>query len=194
MKFYKTILTLLAITLAVIGTTATVVYADEPETPTETTANIDDFMDEATGRLYQELSDQGKAMATQVWGNITTTAPQEARQTILQQFIASFHENEGSAVGGAIGANSCTVYTGVAMASGYAAAHTGNSCTKAYLRVDLQVQGGGPGSLNSCSDCRSTFASVSFSSCNYYVVRAWHEWGYPTDSDSNTTDNYAACE
>ena len=57
MKFYKTILTLLAMTLAIIGTTGTVVYGDGPETPTGTTANIDDFMDEATRELYQELSD-----------------------------------------------------------------------------------------------------------------------------------------
>ena len=57
MKMHKTILTLLAAMLAVIGATTTVVYADGPETPPETIANIDDFMDEATGRLYQELSD-----------------------------------------------------------------------------------------------------------------------------------------
>lgn len=194
MKFYKTILTMLAVTLAVIGTTATVVHADGPETPPGTTANIDDFMDEATRELHQELSDQGKAMVTQVWGNITATAPQKALQTILQQFVASFHENERSAVGGTMGASSCTSYTGAAIASGYAAAHTGNSCTKAYLRVDLQVQGGGPGDADSCFDCKSTYSHVSFSSCNYYVVRAWHEWGYPTDDDSNTADNYAACE
>ena len=56
MKFHKTILTLLAGVLAVIGTTATVVHADGPGAPPAPDQNINSYLDQATQDLVDEMN------------------------------------------------------------------------------------------------------------------------------------------
>ncbi len=57
MKFYKTILTLLAMTLAVIGTTATVVHGDGPETVPDPAEILSGELLDAYNGLTQENRD-----------------------------------------------------------------------------------------------------------------------------------------
>ena len=58
MKFHKTILTLLAVLLAVIGTTATVVHADGPETP----PTIDELLSATDMQAFNGLRENVKSV------------------------------------------------------------------------------------------------------------------------------------
>ncbi len=192
MKFHKTILTLLAVTLAVIGTTA-VVHADGPGTPPAPDQNIDTYLDQSSQDLVNEMNSTFQGFVADAWTHLKQIAPsedwEEAIRDIIPQIHADAEEQNGLASYTGALTNSCsfTKYTRLG-SSGWAASVTRSSCTMDFLHASLSVQGGGPGDTSSCFNCRSTSAYVNGLSCGYYVVIGWHEWGNNPSGGGGTND------
>ena len=191
MKFYKTILTLLAMTLAVIGTTATVVHAEGP--------NINDYMGTETRQLFGEMTPTTQRLAKRAWSNVRSIAPQQDWDEAAEDIIRQFHEQaeeRGALLGAqrATGASGCDdpdTYTTLG-SSGWAAAGTESDCTMNYLDAGVSVLS--YGDTRTCSNCRSVFAYVNGLSCGWYHAYGDHEWGYnPSGGGSSRDSGQAGC-
>ena len=201
MKMHKTILTLLAGVLAVIGTTATVVHADGPETPPAPDQNINSYLDQATRDLVNEMNPTFQNFVAEAWTHLKQIAPSQDWEESIRDIIPQIHanaEDQGGIVGaqGAIAASSCsfTYYTELGE-SGWAAAVTKSSCTMDFLIAQVLIRYiGGPADTNSCFNCRSVSAYVNGLSCGYYLAQGSHEWGNnPSGSGGSSDDGQAGC-
>ena len=210
MKFRKTILTLLAAMLAVIGTTGTVVvHADGPDTPPETTEtapaqNIDAYLDQASRDLVNEMNSTFQGFVADAWTDLKQIAPSGDWKEVIRDTIPQIHANaeaQGGLLGsqGASGAsNNCTLtYYSQVGSSGWAAAVTKSSCRMNFLRAEVAVQrGGGPGAIGSCSNnfCKRVVAYVNGLPCGNIYVLGTHEWGYnPSGGDGSSASGDVIC-
>ena len=205
MKMHKTILTLLAVMLAVIGTTGTVIQADGPETPPETAEtapaqNIDAYLDQATQDLVNEMNPTFQGFVTGAWDHLKEIAPSQDWEEAIRDIIPQIHEDaeEQNGLASYTGAltNSCsfTKYTTLG-SSGWAAAVTRSSCTMDFLIAQVLIRYiGGAADTNSCFNCRSVSAYVNGLACGYYVAHGSHEWGNnPSGGGRSSDDGQAGC-
>ena len=187
MKMHKTILTLLAVVLAVIGTTATVAHADGPTDSTSFT----DVMDTETTALYNELSSPAQGLMQQIWEQIEATAPQEAFGPQVAHYVAALRqdqediENADPAVTADSNGNCTSVTRHSSLTSGYSSAVTGSFVSCAALSASIRIQAI-PGAADSdvCNNCTLAFAYIAEpQTYNYWSGRSVHEWQYPTDQE-----------
>ena len=197
-KFYKTILTLLAITLAVIGTTATVVHAEGPETPPAPDQNINSYLDQATQDLVDEMNPTFQAFVTEAWEDLKAMAPSGDWEDVIQDIIPQIHadaESQGGIVGSPTALTSSCNLSKYSMlgSSGWAAAVTKSSCVKVYLKAEVTASSYGNKGL--CFDwCKSVSAYVNGLPCTNYYVKGDHEWRYPTVTRTSSAEGQAGCE
>lgn len=202
---HKTILTLLAVMLAVIGTTGTVVHAEGPETPPKTVKTtpvvdqiINTYLDDATRQLVQEMNPTFQAFVADAWTHLKLIAPFQDWEEVIQDIIPQIHadaESQGGIVGGAAAlTNSCNL-TRYSMlgSSGWAASVTKSSCVKVYLKAEVTASSYGNKGL--CFDwCKSATAYVNGLPCTNYYVKGDHEWRYPTVTRTSSAEGQAGCE
>lgn len=204
MKLYKTILTMLAMTLAIIGTTATVAHADGPETPpkaakTAPAQNIDAYLDQSSRDLVNEMNSTFQGFVADAWTHLKQIAPSEDWEEAIRDIIPQIHEDaegQGGLLGaqGASGTNSsCSItdYTSLG-SSGWAAAVTSSSCTMDFLTAKVGVNS--YGDTGSCFNCKSTYAYINGLSCGWYIAYGNHEWGNnPSGSSASSDSGQAGC-
>ena len=187
MKTHKTILTLLAMTLAIIGTTTTVVHADGPPDST----GFANAMDAETTVLYNELSSPAQGLMQQIWEQIEATAPQEAFGPQVAHYVAALRqdqkdrENESPAVTADSGGNCTSVTRHSSLTSGYSSAVTGSFVSCAALSASITIQAI-PGAQDNdvCNNCTLAFAYITEpQTYNYWSGRSTHHWQYPTGQD-----------
>ena len=187
MKMHKTILTLLAMTLAVIGTTTTVVHADEPETPPKTMKttpvvdqNIDDeaFLsyteaEVSEGRLttavtrYNALPASGKAVLIEAWGQIQTQTPAKFLSDHTDWLINVISQYDYTN-------QSCCFITDLFATAGYSSALSGMPGGSSYLSARVATQG--HFASNACGNgCMAVTAQVSApNGSGNWKVESWH--------------------
>ena len=187
MKMHKTILTLLAVMLATIGTTGTVVQADGPAGGPDF-ANV---MDAETKTLYNELSSPAQDLMQQIWEQIEATAPQEAFGPQVAHYVASLRqdledrENVGPTITADSNGNCTSVTRHSSLTSGYSSAVTGSFVSCDALTVSITIQAT-PGVQDEglCHNCTLAFAYITEpQTYNYWSGRSTHHWQYPTDED-----------
>ena len=192
MKFHKTILTMLAVTLAIIGTTGTVAHAEGPAGGPDF-ANV---MDAETTTLYNELSSPAQGLMQQIWERIEATAPQEAFGPQVAHYVAALRRdqenlgNSGSAVTADSDGNCTSVTTHSSFTSGYSSALTGSfvSCAGLGARITIHAI---PGAEDSdvCNNCTLAFAYIAEpQTYNYWSGQSVHTWQYPTDEEEVNLD------
>ena len=192
MKMHKTILTLLAVMLAVIGTTGTVAHAEGPADSTGF-ANV---MDAETTVLYNELSSPAQGLMQQIWERIEATAPQEAFGPQVAHYVAALRqdqedrENE-STVANANSEGNCTSVTrSASLTSGYSSSLTGSFVSCDALTTSITIQAI-PGAQDDdlCHNCTLAFAYITEPQThNFWIGRSTHHWQYPTGQDVLSPD------
>lgn len=202
-KTYKITLALLAAMLAVIGTTATVVHADGPETPPEAAPvveqNIDSYLDQASRDLVNEMNPTFQAFVAEAWVFVKGIAPagdwEEAIRDIIPQIHANAEDQGGllGAQGGSSANSNCSIsYYTTLGSSGWAAAVTSSSCTMNFLTAKVGVNS--HGDTGSCFNCRSVSAYINGLSCGWYFAYGNHEWGNsPSGSGASSDSGQAGC-
>ena len=197
MKMHKTILTLLAAMLAVIGTTATVVHADESETTPAPDPNINSYLNQASEDLVNEMNSTFQDFVAEAWEFVKVTAPaedwEEAIRDIIPQIYADADGQNGLASYTGALTNSCsfTKYTTLG-SSGWAAAVSSSTCTMGFMRAAVTVNTSGD--TNTCFNCRSAWAYINGLSCGWYFASGDHEWGNnPSGGGSSSDSGQAGC-
>ena len=187
MKMHKTILTLLAVMLAVIGTTGTVAHAEGPADSTGF-ANV---MDAETTVLYNELSSPAQDLMQQIWERIEATAPQEAFGPQVAHYVAALRqdqedrENESPGANAAQEGNCTSVTRHSSLTSGYSSAVTGSFVSCAALSASITIQAiPGASDNDPCNNCTLAFAYINEpQTYNYWSGTSVHNWQYPTDEE-----------
>ena len=199
MKMHKTILILLAAMLAIIGTTATVVHADEPETPPVVEQDIDAYLDQEAQELVDEMNPTFQAFVAEAWEFVKEIAPAEDWEEAIRDIIPQIHtnaEDQGGlrgAQGAGIANSGCNIsYYTTLGSSGWAAAVTSSSCTMDFLTAKVGVNA--YGDTGSCFNCTSVSAYINGLSCGWYIAYGNHEWGYnPAGSGASSDSGQAGC-
>ncbi len=197
MKFYKTILTMLAMTLAIIGTTATVVHAEGPGTPPAPDQNIDSYLDQANEDLVDEMNPTFQGFVSEAWAFVKEIAPAEDWEEAIRDIIPQIHEDaeeqNGLASYTGVQTYSCsfTKYTTLS-SSGWAAAVSSSTCTMGFMRAAVTVNT--YGDTNTCFNCSSVSAYINGLSCGWYFANGDHEWGNnPSGGGSSSDSGQAGC-
>ena len=172
MKMHKTILTLLAAMLAVIGTTGTVVQAEGPGGDDLT---LDRALDSETRAMFDVLTPGGKDIVVDVWPQIKQQAPRQYWEAEVTSIVEALHTyevvNEGETDGapsgpgegptGARGASTpvANMVVNTNMYVGYTSSVTGVYVVNEALSARVTVWGHA-GNSNLCENCVSVYASV----------------------------------
>ncbi len=186
MKTHKTILTLLAVMLAVIGTTTTVVQADEPPQVVDDEAFLSYIEGEASeGRLttavtrYNALSGTGKVVFIEAWGQIRTQTPAEFLSDHTDWLVDTITAGDQASV-----SNQSFEYfqTDLYAIEGYSSALSAMWALNWELTAGVQADG--ESNEDSCEDCYSVTSAITApNSSGTHWVKSHHRAMWPPGAD-----------
>ena len=187
MKFHNTILTLLAVMLAVIGTTATVVQAEGPPPVVDDGAFLSYIEEEVSeGRLtmavtrYNALSGTGKVVFIEAWGQIQTQTPAEFLSDHTDWLIDTITAGDQASVS----SQSFEYFqTDLYAIEGYSSALSAMWALNWELTAGVRADG--ESNENSCEDCYSVTAAITApNSSGTHWVKSHHRALWPPGVDT----------
>ncbi len=190
-KTYKITLALLAVMLAVVGTTTTVVHAEGPGDEPEFAAT----MNSETLATFHGLTPEEKGIVEEAWTQIRNQAPREHWDADIEWVIEILAADEvESGQGGQSSTPVARELKGVLrMSVGHTSGLTiyepGNEALTVTVFVFRGSNGPTVSSTGFCSDCRVVYTSVSQPENvpGFYTARGVHRASNPQGEKSTYT-------